>query len=65
MEGEHRYIMVSLEQMLENIETLRQKMIEIVERNGLHNQEAIKISKELDKLLNRYEYEKLFKKRVK
>ena len=50
--------MVSLKQLLEKIESLRQKMIEVAERNGLDNQEAINISKELDKLLNCYENEK-------
>ena len=50
--------MVSLEKLLVNIEILRQKLIRVAERNGLHNQEAIKISKELDVLLNRYEHER-------
>ena len=50
--------MVSLKQLLENIEKIRKKMINSVERNGLNNQEAINISKELDELLNCYENEK-------
>ena len=58
--------MVSLKQLLENIEILRKKMINAVERNGLNNQEAINISKELDELMNCYENEKkqLSKKQI-
>ncbi|MDC3412747.1 aspartyl-phosphate phosphatase Spo0E family protein [Aquibacillus sp. 3ASR75-11] len=47
--------MCNLEQLLERIEHLRNKMTEVALKKGFTSEDSIKISQELDRLLNVYE----------
>jgi hypothetical protein len=46
---------VSNEEMLKRIEKKRAELIQVVLKNGLNSNVAIKLSKELDNLLNQYQ----------
>jgi stage 0 sporulation regulatory protein len=45
----------TIEDIWQEIEHLRNQMIEIVKKKGLTSKEALQISRNLDKLLNEYQ----------
>lgn len=45
-----------LESILKRVEYTREKMIQSATENGVSNQETIRLSEELDKLLNEFQY---------
>jgi hypothetical protein len=53
--GKEGYNLVSNEEMLKRIEKKRAELIQVVLKNGLNSNVAIKLSKELDNLLNQYQ----------
>jgi hypothetical protein len=54
--GKEGYNLVSNEEMLKRIEKKRAELIQVVLKNGLNSNVAIKLSKELDNLLNQYQH---------
>jgi stage 0 sporulation regulatory protein len=52
---ERQWIMYTLENILNRIEFLRNKMTEVAMNKGFTNSESVHISQELDKLLNLYD----------
>lgn len=50
--------MATFEDMMKQIEVLRQEMIKVADINGRNHEKSIAVSRELDLLLNAYEREK-------